>query len=103
MEIDNRLTALNSYRWSSYRAFAGFEPEPAWLETGGVAGLIGGGARGWRRKYRELVDEGAREGASSPWPALEAQVVSGERGVAGESAGADERREEGAWREAGTE
>jgi len=76
-EIDNRLVALNAYRWSSYRAFAGLEPEPAWLETAGIAGLIGGGARGWRRKYRALVEEGAREGASSPWPALEAQVVLG--------------------------
>jgi REP element-mobilizing transposase RayT len=76
-EIGNRLMALNAYRWSSYRAFAGLEPEPAWLETGGVAGLIGGDARGWRRRYRALVEEGAREGASSPWPALEAQVVLG--------------------------
>jgi len=77
-EINERLLALNSYRWSSYRAFAGFEPEPAWLETGGVADLIGGdGGRAWRRKYRALVEEGATEGASSPWPALEAQVVLG--------------------------
>jgi REP element-mobilizing transposase RayT len=74
-EIAGRLLALNSYRWSSYRAFAGFEPEPAWLESGGVAGLIGG--RHWRRSYRALVEEEAREGAASPWPALEAQVVLG--------------------------
>jgi hypothetical protein len=76
-EIESRLLALNSYRWSSYRAFAGLEPEPAWLETGGVAGLMGGNGRGWRSRYRALVEEGAREGASSPWPALEAQVVLG--------------------------
>jgi REP element-mobilizing transposase RayT len=78
-EIESRLMALNSYRWSSYRAFAGFEPEPAWLETAGVAGLTGGNEGGWRRKYRALVEEGAREGASSPWPALEAQLVLGNR------------------------
>jgi len=76
-EIENRLMALNSYRWSSYRAFAGYEPEPAWLETGGVAGLTGAAGRGWRRKYRAMVEAGAHEGASSPWPALEAQVVLG--------------------------
>ena len=67
----------NSYRWSSYRAFAGFEPEPAWLETAGVAALIRGPGGAWRRKYRALVEEGAGEGASSPWPAVEAQVVLG--------------------------
>jgi hypothetical protein len=38
---------------------------------------MGGEARGWRRKYRALVEAGAREGATSPWPALEAQVVLG--------------------------
>ena len=76
-EIANRLMALNTYRWSSYRAFAGFEPEPSWLETGGIAGLIGGGVRGWRKKYRALVEAGVAEGALSPWPALEAQVVLG--------------------------
>jgi REP element-mobilizing transposase RayT len=76
-EIADRLLALNGYRWSSYRAFAGYEPEPDWLETGGIAGLMGGGARGWRAKYRALVEEGAREGAFAPWPALEAQVVLG--------------------------
>ena len=77
IEIHQRRLTLNSYRWSSYRAFAGYEPEPAWLETGGVAGLIGGTGGAWRRKYRALVEEGAAEGASSPWPALEAQVVLG--------------------------
>ena len=76
-EIKERLLALNSYLWSSYRAFAGYEPEPAWLETAGVARLIGGKDGSWRRKYRALVEEGAAEGASSPWPALEAQVVLG--------------------------
>ncbi len=76
-EIKNRLLALNAYRWSSYRAFAGLEPEPAWLETGDIARLTAGDARQWRRKYRALVEAGAREGASSPWPALEAQVVLG--------------------------
>jgi len=76
-EINDRLLALNSYRWSSYRAFAGLEPEPAWLETAGVARLIAGVGRSWRRKYQMLVEAGAHEGASSPWPALEAQVVLG--------------------------
>jgi REP element-mobilizing transposase RayT len=76
-EIRARLSALHAYRWSSYRAFAGLEPEPAWLESAGVAGLIGAAGGAWRAKYRALVEEGAAEGASSPWPAVEAQVVLG--------------------------
>lgn len=76
-ELSNRLLFLNAYRWSSYRAFAGYEPQPAWLETAGVASLIEGDPRRWRSKYRALIEEGAREGAASPWPAVEAQAVLG--------------------------
>jgi REP element-mobilizing transposase RayT len=76
-EVGKRLLFLNAYRWSSYRAFAGYEPQPAWLETHGIASLIEGDPRRWRSKYRALVEQGAQEGASSPWPALEAQAVLG--------------------------
>ncbi len=76
-EIGRRLLFLNSYRWSSYRAFAGYAPEPPWLETAGVASLIEGDPRRWRSKYRALVEEGVREGAASPWPAVEAQTALG--------------------------
>jgi REP element-mobilizing transposase RayT len=91
-EINSRLSALNSYPWSSFRAFAGLEPEPPWLDTAGIAGLIARDGRNWRRKYRALVEAGAREGAASPWPALEAQVVLGSeamlKDVRGQSKGA---------------
>ena len=76
-EISKRLLFLNGYRWSSYRAFAGYEPEPAWLETKPIASLIEGDPRRWRSKYRALVEQGAHEGAASPWPAVEAQAVLG--------------------------
>jgi len=76
-EISKRLLFLNAYRWSSYRAFAGHESEPAWLETKATGSLIEGDPRRWRSKYRALVEEGAREGAASPWPAVEAQAVLG--------------------------
>jgi REP element-mobilizing transposase RayT len=76
-EIKNRLLFLNGYRWSSYRAFAGYEAHPPWLETHGVASLIEGDPRRWRSKYRALVEAGAREGAASPWPSVEAQAVLG--------------------------
>jgi len=76
-EVSKRLSSLNGYRWSSYRAFAGYEPKPEWLETGGIASLIEGDPRRWRSKYRALVEAGAQEGALSPWPAVEAQAVLG--------------------------
>ena len=76
-EGSQRLLFLNAYRWSSYRAYAGYEPEPAWLETKATASLIEGDPRRWRSKYRALVEAGAQEGAASPWPALEAQTVLG--------------------------
>ena len=77
LEVSQRLLFLNAYRWSSYRAFAGYEPEPAWLETKATGSLIEGDPRRWRSKYRALVEAGAQEGAASPWPALEAQTVLG--------------------------
>ena len=76
-EVSKRLLFLNGYGWSSYRAFAGYEPEPQWLETKAIASLIEGDPRRWRSKYRALVEEGAQEGAVSPWPAVEAQAVLG--------------------------
>ena len=82
-EIAKRLLFLNTYPWSSYRAYAGYEPEPPWLETAGIASLIEGDPRRWRSKYRALVEEALHEkeplneGAASPWPALEAQSVLG--------------------------
>jgi REP element-mobilizing transposase RayT len=80
-EVKNRLLFLNGYRWSSYRAFAGYERQPSWLETNAVASLIEGDPRRWRSKYRALVESGAQEGAASPWPAVEAQAVLGGRGL----------------------
>jgi len=32
-EVDERLQLLRAYRWSSYRAYAGYDPAAVWLET----------------------------------------------------------------------
>ena len=32
-QVTERLNRLREYRWSSYRAYAGYETAPAWLET----------------------------------------------------------------------
>jgi REP element-mobilizing transposase RayT len=76
-EISGRLLFLNTYRWSSYPAFAGYQPQPPWLETNATASLIEGDPKRWRSKYRALVEAGAQEGAQSPWPAVEAQSALG--------------------------
>jgi hypothetical protein len=45
-ELTERLKRLRQYRWSSYRAYAGYVPPPAWLETREV----------WRRAARREED-----------------------------------------------
>ncbi len=37
-EAGERLKRLRAYRWSSYRAYAGYETAPVWLETGELLG-----------------------------------------------------------------
>ena len=49
-ELKSRLRVLREYRWSSFRAYAGYGPTPAWLRTGKLLGRAGG-----RTKYRRYV------------------------------------------------
>ena len=42
------------YRWSSYRAIAGYEPSPDWLATGSVLGRIHTDPERARQMYRRL-------------------------------------------------
>ncbi|MSR64597.1 MAG: hypothetical protein EXS18_02320 [Verrucomicrobiae bacterium] len=81
-----RIEELRGYRWSSYRAYAGWEKPPSWLETASVLALGGGRAGGARaaRGYRRWVEEAVREGQEeSPWERLEAGVVLGGSGFVG--------------------
>lgn len=75
-----RLARLRGYRWSSYRAYAGWEKVPRWLRVEGVLGMLGGagGLSRRRRQYRRHVEEAVREGLEeSPWARLEAGVLLG--------------------------
>ena len=78
-EVRERVERLRSYRWSSYRAYAGLATEPRWLEVKTVLKGIGKGSLAERRKaYRQHVEIALREGLrASPWEALEAQMVLG--------------------------
>jgi REP-associated tyrosine transposase len=43
------------YRWSSYRATAGFEQAPAWLDIDTALSMFGGDAEASQATYREFV------------------------------------------------
>ena len=41
--VAERLQRLRTYRWSSYRTYAGTAPTPSWLTTRRVLAMMGGG------------------------------------------------------------
>ena len=51
-EVSERLRRLRAYRWSSYRAYAGYCAAPSWLTTEVLLGQCGGGAAQQRASYR---------------------------------------------------
>ncbi len=77
-EIKERIAALRTYRWSSYRAYVGLEGGPGWLETASIYRLFGGRWRERRGHYRAYVEEAVREGVlESPWERLQARTIIG--------------------------
>jgi hypothetical protein len=76
--VRQRLAVLRGYRWSSYRAYAGLESAPEWLQCKRVLALGGGKKEEQGRRYREYAQEAVREGVErSPWEAVREQVVLG--------------------------
>jgi putative transposase len=55
--VKRRLKALREYRWSSYRAYAGYGPEPDWLTTKRLLER-GGGREGYRKHVQQHVTRG---------------------------------------------
>jgi hypothetical protein len=80
MKLVKAQTAeLRRYPWSSYRAYLGLAPAPAWLTRERILEL-GGGRKGEsaRQAYREYVESAIRQRlAESPWQKLRAQTVLG--------------------------
>lgn len=61
--VAERLRLLRNYRWSSYRAYCGVVPSPAWLTTDELLGAIGRGSLAQRRSYwKEYHEAPLREG-----------------------------------------
>jgi REP element-mobilizing transposase RayT len=79
--VRERLQRLRQWRWSSYRAYVGWERPAGWLTRAPILAMIGGPKqeRGqWGRHYREYVEQAVRDGLpESPWQRLEAQVLLG--------------------------
>jgi putative transposase len=72
-QIEQRLTTLRTYRWSSYRAYAGYEAPPAWLSVESILTRAGG-----QKAYRRGVEERVRQGvAESPWQNVKWGLVLG--------------------------
>jgi putative transposase len=55
-----RIAALRAYRWSSFRAYAGYESKAQWLETAELLRRNGGQER-MRRRIEDYVKQGAEE------------------------------------------
>lgn len=76
--IQARLELLRGYRWSSYRAFAGYEQPPGWLDYESVLGLGGGRGKERRRLYRQDCEAALKEGElECPWEAVVGRLVLG--------------------------
>jgi len=77
--VQERLECLRTYRWSSYRAYAGLEAAPEWLSCVRILEMGGGGTEKERRRaYVQYVEQAVREGLeASPWEHLRGQMVLG--------------------------
>ena len=69
-----RLEVLRRHRWSSYRAYAGYEPAPSWLKTEVLLERGEGGRAGYRREAEGRLRRGQAE---NPWSRLRWGVVLG--------------------------
>lgn len=56
-----RLDVLRNYRWSSYRAYAGYEAPPVWLSMAEVLKQIRGGRAGYRKQMELRLTNGQQE------------------------------------------
>ena len=72
-EVRKRLEKLRGYRWSSYRAYAGYCGTPGWLDMEELMARAGGPAR-----YREAVEDRIRQGVvESPWDQIKLGIALG--------------------------
>ena len=78
--VGERIRQLRQYRWSSYRAYVGWERGPKWLTRAAVLRSMAGtgGRQQWAQRYREFVEAAVRDGlAESPWQRVQGPVLVG--------------------------
>jgi REP element-mobilizing transposase RayT len=75
----NAVRSALEWRWSSYRATAGYSPAPEWFQPDHVLALFGRRRAVAQGRYREFVAEGIRS-AYSPWESLDHQILLGSEG-----------------------
>ena len=77
--IAQRLNVLREYRWSSYRAYAGYGGAPPWLHLEPVCRLSGGRTRQeQQRALREYTEQALTQGGiEPPWSRLIGGLVMG--------------------------
>jgi putative transposase len=77
--IAERLRRLREYRWSSYRAYAGYGAAAPWLQRDPVGRLCGGRSRQeQQRALRQYTEQAVRQGGiEPPWSRLVGGLVLG--------------------------
>ena len=72
-EVKRRLEKLRGYRWSSYRAYAGYGVKPSWLDAEALLARAGG-----MTKYRKTVEDRVRQGVEeTPWEQVKLGIALG--------------------------
>jgi REP element-mobilizing transposase RayT len=77
LPVEQRLSVLHEYRWSSYRAMIGVETAPEWLRAGAVLQGFGSEPREQMKAYRLYVEEGLLKGVDDPAAAVQMRSVLG--------------------------
>lgn len=77
-QVAERVRLLRGYRWSSYRAYAGYAPVADWLTCTTLWQRVARTSAGGARAYRSYVERYVRQGQEeSIWPRLQAGMVLG--------------------------
>lgn len=56
--IQERTERLRTYRWSSYRGYAGLQPPSPFVDEEPILAMMAGGKRSRRKSYKQYVEEG---------------------------------------------
>lgn len=77
---EERRARLGDYQWSSYRGYAGFGQQKAFVREHLVFDELSGGKcdRKARAQYREFVDEGVRLNIANPFRKVRRQIALGD-------------------------